>query len=178
MKSLFRRCLPVIAAAITATPAFSADAVCQLIAQANAKIYAVSTHIFSTETAAYSGGKTRSNELIYLNNKSYLQINGKWRLSRSTPAQMAALQKEAQNDNAGMTCKMVRDEAVNGEAATLYAAHKQTPDVKEDSQIWISKSKGMPIKLEMDLDVGGAAGKSHRSMRYEYTNVQAPAGVQ
>ncbi len=29
----------------------------------------------------------------------------------------------------------------------------------------------------MDLDVGGTAGKSHRTMRFDYTNVQPPAGV-
>jgi hypothetical protein len=74
-----------------------------------------------------------------------------------------------------MTCGLVRDELVNGEASTLSSAHKQTPDVKNDSQIWISKSKGVPVKIEMDMDAGGADGDSHRSIRYEYTNVHAPA---
>ncbi len=91
---------------------------------------------------------------------------------------MAATRKETEADEEKtMTCRLVRDEAVNGEAAALYTAHQQNPDVKSDSQIWISKSKGVPLKLEMDMDVGGAAGKSHRTMRYEYTNVQAPAGL-
>src|SRR4051794_6247766 len=104
MKILFLRCLMGIAMTFTVTSAFSADSVCQFIAQANAKIYTVPTHIYSTETAAYNGGRARTNELIHLHNKSYLQVNGKWRLSRSTPAEMAAIQKEAQSEEAGMTC--------------------------------------------------------------------------
>jgi len=31
---------------------------------------------------------------------------------------------------------------------------------------------------EADTDVGGSGGKTHRSLRYEYTNIQAPAVVQ
>jgi hypothetical protein len=33
----------------------------------------------------------------------------------------------------------------------------------------------VPVKIEMDMDAGGADGDSHRSIRYEYTNVHAPA---
>ncbi len=163
---------------VSASSAFAADPACKFLADANTKIYSIPTHIYMTETAAYTGGKTRTSELIYLNNKTYLEVGGKWQISPQTPAQMAATRKETEADEEKtMTCRLVRDEAVNGEAAALYTAHQQNPDVKSDSQIWISKSKGVPLKLEMDMDVGGAAGKSHRTMRYEYTNVQAPAGL-
>jgi hypothetical protein len=129
-----------------------------------------------TETA---GAKARTSELIYVNGKSYIQVAGKWMVSPMTPVKMAENRKETEADEEKtMTCRVVRDEAVNGEAATLYTAHQANPDEKSDAQIWISKSRGVPLKLEMDLDVGGTAGKSHRTMRYEYNNVQAPAGVQ
>ena len=65
---------------------------------------------------------------------------------------MAENRKEAQKASANMTCRAARDEPVSGEAATLYNAHKQTPDSKEDSQIWISKSRGAPLELETDRD--------------------------
>jgi hypothetical protein len=168
--------VPLIAAAVVlAGPMFAADPACKFLADANTKIYSVPTHIYMTETA---GGKTRTSELIYLNNKTYLQVGGKWQVSPQTPSQMAEIRKETEADaEKTMTCHLVRDEPVNGEAAALYTAHQQNPDEKSDSQLWISKSKGVPLKLEMDMDVGGASGKSHRSMRYEYTNVQAPSGV-
>jgi hypothetical protein len=87
---------------------------------------------------------------------------------------MAELHKTAEDKHPNATCRAVREESVNGEAATLYSMHDQNPDAKTDSEIWISKSRGVPLKLEMDMDVGGAGGKSHRTMRYEYMNVQAP----
>ena len=69
---------------------------------------------------------------------------------------------------------IVRDEAVSGEPATLYKVHNQTPDGTLDTQIWISKSRGLALKQINDLDVGGGArGKSHTETRYEYTNVTA-----
>lgn len=173
------RVLPVIAGMLIAGSALAADSTCKYLADANAKIYTIPTHIFMTETAGYAGGKTRTSELIYLNNKTYLQMNGKWRVSPATPEKMQQIRKESEEaESLKMTCRVVRDETVNDEAATLYSGHKEDSGEKTDSQIWISKSRGVPLKLEMDMDVGGgAAGKSHRSMRYEYKNVQAPPGV-
>jgi hypothetical protein len=40
----------------------------------------------------------------------------------------------------------------------------------------VAKGSGLILRLEEDLDVGDG-DKRHISMRYDYTNVQAPAGV-
>jgi outer membrane lipoprotein-sorting protein len=166
----------LVAGVLVAGRAHAADATCKLLADANTKIYSIPTHMYMTETAASSGGQARNSEVVYLNGKTYVQVAGKWRVSPQTPQKMIELRKETEAEQEKtMTCKVVRDESVNGEAAVLYSAHQQDQDAKSDSQIWISKSRGVPIKLEMDM---GAAGKSHRTMRYEYTNIQAPAGVQ
>jgi hypothetical protein len=51
----------------------------------------------------------------------------------------------------------------------------KNPDETVDTQIWISKSRGLPLKQIYDIDVnGGARCKSHTEIRYEYTNVTAP----
>ena len=79
--------------------------------------------------------------------------------------------------NAGLSaCRVVREGTVNGEAATLYSSHTESKNGKTESQTWISKSRGLPLKVETDVDAG-AAGKSRRESRFEYTNVTAPAGV-
>ena len=164
------------AAVLTAGTALGADSTCKYLAGANAKIYSIPAHLYQTDSGA--GGKTQTSELIYFNNKTYLETAGKWRVSPMSPAKMAEIRKETEDQEIQtMTCRVVRDEVVNGEVATLYSGHQQTPDVKRDSQIWISKSRGVPLKLEMDMD-GGGKGKNHRSIRYEYANVRAPAGVQ
>jgi hypothetical protein len=146
---------------------------CQTLLDANLKIYSVPVHVYTTETAIFTGGKARSNELIYLNGKTYLQIAGKWQVSPRTPAQMQEVRKQAEA-GAKVTCKFVREESVNGEAAVLYNAHQDMEDAKVDSQVWISKARGVPLKTESDSDMGGANGKVHRTLRYEYNNVQAP----
>ena len=179
MVSVHSRFVFILTGVLTAGTAHAADSTCKYLADANAKIYTIPTHLYMTETADFTGGKSRNNELIYLNNKTYVQVNGKWRVSPTTQKDMEDLRKKTEAESlVNITCRVVRDEAVKGEAATLYSSHQQTPEETTDSQIWISKSRGVPLKLEMDMDVGGKAGKSHRTMTYEYTNVHAPAGVQ
>ena len=73
---------------------------------------------------------------------------------------------------------MVRDEAVGGEPATLFKVHNKSEDAV-DVQIWVSKLRGLPLKQSYDLDVGGGpSGVSHNEIRYEYTNVTAPAVIE
>lgn len=167
----------VAAIALFAGSALSADPSCKVVADATTKYLTIPTHIYSTETAIYTGGKPRNSETIYLIDKTYVQINGRWRVSPATPKMMLANLQEARadaNSNSHSICQMVRDEVINGEAATLYSSHTETQDTKTDSQIWISKSRGLPLKMEQTAGTG--AGKNHRVSRYEYANVQAPRG--
>lgn len=147
---------------------------CQPVFDAMAKIYSVPVHMYSTETAGYLAGKTRTSESIYLNHATYIQVNGKWRTSPMTQEDLRNMKKD-QDQKA--TCRAVRDESVNGESAALYSVHESTPDSTIDTQIWVSKSRHLLLKSETDIDVGGKFGKSHRITRYEYTNVQPPAGI-
>ena len=71
----------------------------------------------------------------------------------------------------------MRDESVNGEAVALYEMHSQNDIVKSDGQVWISKGKGLPLRIEADIDIGDG-DKRHMSTRYDYSNVRPPAGVQ
>jgi hypothetical protein len=74
-------------------------------------------------------------------------------------------------------CRQVRIETVDGQPATVYAAHTQTtaPAATSEMQIWIGRAKGLPVKVESDVEMSGR--KTHVSKHYEYGNVQAPAGV-
>jgi len=113
-----------------------------------------------------------------LNNRSYILANGNWRVSPTSLKDLQDATKEADN-NPTLKCRPVHAELVNDEAAALYSVSEQTDNAKLDSQVWISKACGLPLKSEMITDLGGgAAGKTHRSVHYEYSKVQAPAGVQ
>jgi hypothetical protein len=104
--------------------------------------------------------------------KKYIRGNGKWMDPNVTTAEV--LEQEQENEKGKSSCHFVRSESVNGEGASLYHMHRETEDFKEDSQIWISKTRGLPLREEQDVDMGGAIGKQHRSARFEYGNVQPP----
>ena len=86
-------------------------------------------------------------------------------------------QEENERTVKALSCRYLRDEAVNGEPAAVYVEHSEPEGATSDATTWVSKSRGLPLRLESDIDAGGKMGKSHRSIRFEYSNVQPPAGV-
>jgi outer membrane lipoprotein-sorting protein len=98
----------------------------------------------------------------------YVNVDGKWSPSPMTMQEMKEMeQRNIQNNKT--TCRYLKDEAVNGEMAAVYNVHAEGPKGKSDSQSWISKAKGLPLRSETD-----PADKNHVSMRYEYGNVKPP----
>jgi hypothetical protein len=140
------------------------------------KLTTTPNHMSMKETATFHKG-TMDSEVITTASTQYAKVNGTWHSSPYNAAQQLKDMQQAASSSK-QTCKRVRDEMVDGEAAALYSAH----DVQEsgstvDSQIWISKSRGLPIHQTIGIDVGGTRGKSHSDVRIDYANVQAPAGV-
>ncbi len=150
---------------IRATPLGAQD--CRPVIDAMNKIYTTPTHLYTTMSSGHK------NELIYAGGVVYDNLRGKWARSMVTLQQVRKMEDENRR-NSKYTCRYLRDEPVNGEAAALYSTHAERSDVgiKSDGQFWISKSKGLPLRHEEDMDDGGT--KMHHSTRYEYTNVRAP----
>jgi hypothetical protein len=48
---------------------------------------------------------------------------------------------------------------------------------KSDGQVWVATTTGLILRTETDMSTTDGGGTDHMSTRYEYTNVQAPAGV-
>ena len=155
------------------TPTFAADVDCQALFNTRFKLFSLPLHSYTIETL--QGGKSQTSEAIFVNGAIYVLMRGKWIHSRMTPQDMLKQEEENIRDSKS-TCSHVRDEMVNGEAAALYMGHSENDGVKSDAQTWISKSKGLPLKTEEDIDTGDG-DKRHMSIRYEYSNVQAPPGV-
>ena len=103
-----------------------------------------------------------------------MRVNGKWIASPDGPKEI--LEQQTENRKHGnATCQVVREESVDGKPATVYSLHTKSEDATEDAQMWIAKSTGLPLREEMDTDVGaGNMGKSHLSTRYEYNNIRPP----
>lgn len=164
----------LLAACLSSPAVFAADDGCEPEFEALRKMTTTPTHSFTTRTSALRGGsKPLTSEAIHVGGSIYFKLNNKWIRSALTPQEELRQEQENRKNNKA-TCRYLREELVNGEAAALYSLHGENEDAKSDTQLWISKSKGLLLRQEVDLDVGGQLGKSHSSTRYEYNNVQAP----
>lgn len=155
---------------------------CQSVDDAMNKVMTVPTHIYVAMTPVLSNGAkprpedTSYSETIYVGGAMYSKFRGSWSRSGWTPQQVMK-QEQENRQKSKFSCRYLRDESVNGETAVVYSMHSERSDVghiASDDQMWISKSKGLPLRVEGDIDSGGPAGKHHHSVRYEYANVQPP----
>jgi hypothetical protein len=153
----------------------TADSTCQAVLSAQDKNFTTPYHMYMTQAAAATpDGKPMSSEMVFVGGNRYVLFGGKWTLSPATTEEMKAMSLKARQTAKNLSCHYVKDESVNGESAALFATHGESEYGKDDNQIWISKSKGLILKQETDLDRGAGRPKAHMSVRYEYTNVQAP----
>ncbi len=126
---------------------------------------------------ALNDGTSDVSEMITTPDKIYIRIKGAWH----------AMPRDSMNPDdiataaasGAYTCTVLRDETVDGEATTVYHVDDQSdPDTKQDQTVWVAKASGLPVRVEINQDVGGGdAGKSHSVMTIDYQNVTAPAGV-
>jgi hypothetical protein len=153
---------------------------CAAVFAAQMKLAKTPHHGFSVDSSATDarlhGGKPLVSELIYTTSAIYLLYNGTWKRSPMTVDGMAKQEEENIRDSKS-TCSVAGTESVNGEAATIYKVHSENDAGTTDGQEWVSKSSGLPLRIVSRLDVGGAMGRSVIVQRYDYKNVQPPAGV-
>jgi hypothetical protein len=166
-------------AVLLATPPTRAQASsCATVHAASVKMEAVPYHMYFVDSAkavaAENGGKPKAGEAIAAGGAMYLLSHGKWVKSPLSLAEMNA--DRDKHDWTKDMCSHVRDESVNGEAASVWHSHVVTEMSTVDTDMWISKSRGVVLKANTVMDAG-TGEKSHSSARYDYTNVRPPAGV-
>ena len=162
-------------AALVFSPSARAQGDCKPVRDAIEKMSTVSSHAYETESnPARAGTGVTNHEVISTGGTVYVLMSGKWKKSPMSSADMRAQEEENWKNAKNVSCKHLRDESVKGESAALYSTHNEDEDSKEDGQVWVSKSKGLPLREEQDVDLG-SGDKHHMSIRYEYSNVQAPS---
>lgn len=170
-----------IIALLLARPSIGAQASnCAAVKAAMVKMLETPYHAYLLDSAntdaVLHGGKPTNGEVISAGGSMYVLHKGKWFKS---PVSMAEM-KQAQDttSEAKKTCSHVRDERVNGEAASVWRTHVVNDMGTIDTDMWISKSRGVVLESSSLTDVGGKLGKSRSIARYDYANVRPPAGVQ
>jgi len=162
-------------AAILISPAARAQNDCKIVHDAIGKSITLPSHAYEAETdPARPSAAATKHEIIHTGGDTYVLIEGKWKKSPMSAADARAQEEENWKNAKNVSCKYLRDESVKGESAAVYGTHNENEDTKEDGQVWVSKSKGLLLREEQDVNLG-AGDKRHISTRFEYGNVQAPA---
>jgi len=155
---------PILARAQRITP------VCQPLVDAAKKQIMTPHHAWVTQ-----GGRTT--ESISIGGATYIQVRGAWR--RSPMTQKDALDQMQENLRTATvyTCERVGNESVEGVPAVVYTSHVENQGVKADAKTWIATATGLILRQEEDMGTDDATGTTHMSIRWDYSNVHAPAGV-
>jgi hypothetical protein len=161
--------LKIMMIAFAIAQPLAAQGACKPILDAEMKALETPVHLFITSDI---GSRTITAEAIYANGHSYVKAGGNWTINGTTKA-MADLMQKKRQQHSSATCSYVKDDSVNGEAAAVYNMKSELSSGGElNSQVWISKSKSVPLRQEDVVDSHGH--KTHNSTRYEYNNVEAP----
>jgi len=168
IKPIFLIAFAALASEFASLPAHADDASCKPVSDAIAKQARTPYH----ETGTVNG---KPFEKIYTTTTLYIGNNGRWLKTPATPKDVLDAQRETGSSLSD--CKVMRTETIDGQRATVYAAHTQTtmPAGSGDAQIWIGAS-GLTLKTVSDAQVEGH--KAHTDVRLTYDNVQAPAAAQ
>jgi hypothetical protein len=133
------------------------DATCKLVYDAIAKGMTTPNHSYmKLSLPAVNGGKPADSEIINTGKARYTsRAAGKWASSMSTQEVLDQM-TENRRDNES-TCRLIRDETIDGVSASLYETKE---DTELTSKIWLSKSNGLPVHVITD------SGGMHSETRY------------
>jgi hypothetical protein len=157
--------LVLLTASLGSAHAGTEDATCKLVFDATAKGLTTPNHSYmKLSLPNVNGGKPADSETINTGKARYTRgADGKWTPSMSPQDnldQMADNRKENQ-----YTCRFIRDETVDGVAASLYEFRGDTGLI---TKTWLSKSNGLPVHVIND------AGSMHSEQRFVYGPVSVP----
>jgi hypothetical protein len=157
---------------VTGLGPLAAQEDCKPVFDAQDKVMATPTHIYSTSKVGNAVKDTA--EAIYAGDSLYSLTKGKWVLS---PVKMEQLvkQNEADRKKTVTVCAHLKDESINGVMAAIYSVKTATTGQKTEGQLAIAKDNGLPLTNEVDSYTGEKASKMHYSVKYEYKNVEPPA---
>ena len=123
-------------------------------------------HIYSTIT----GPSNLSMETISPSDALYTRASttgNQWNKSSYSPQGEA--KQAAEKSRSFTSCQHVGDETIDGEGAAIYT--EVNKDAQISGKVWLSKTRGLPLKAELTMSSG------HIAIRYDYSNVRRPAGV-
>ena len=165
----------VLSASIASAPVRAEDPACTAVYEATARMLATPHHQYQSSTHGEAGGQTQMSEIVSTATSRYLKVGGQWSVSGSSPEKEVQEMQERRK-TLHPSCRLVRDETIEGTPARLYSIHNQSEFATSDQRLWVATASGLPVREEIDLN-GGEGMVRRLVTRYVYTNVQKPAGL-
>jgi hypothetical protein len=147
------------------------DPICQALDDASKKQLTIPYRMSGTSNIGT--GSATTIESVVVDGILYTLVNGQWVSMALPPVRPKVNDADGANKNLKQLCHHVRDEPFDGEDAAVYSIHSETPPGNFDQLMWISVSRGLPLRMDMDF-TSKNGDKSHSSIRYDYNNVQKP----
>jgi hypothetical protein len=126
----------------------------------------------ATSTTSGGGAPTRLSHSVSIGGKLFVEMNGRWILSKMRMSDMAN-RMQSEIKTAKMSCRRLAEGNVGGEAATIYSNHVENRGNVSDNTLWISKATGLPlrteVKLKNGLDIVTVFDYSHFQVPEKYT---------
>jgi hypothetical protein len=134
----------------------------------NAAIRSLQTphHVYSTRTTR--DGKSKTGEALYAGGAEYLRMGGQWRRSKMPQNETLEAAREKLKTHPD-TCVAAGEATVDGQPVMTWTVHNGESET--DSQVHILSS-GLLLGQTLTLPDGSVV-----KTRYDYANVQPPAGV-
>lgn len=161
-------------AATSAGHVAAEESTCKPLFEAMNRLFTTPSHQYLKQTNANGGAKSTDSEIINTGAALYIRVDGKWHGSNGTGAELQKREEENRKNAKVTTCRIERDEAVDGVAGTLYSAHTETAYGSSDEQLWIAKSSGLPLRETIEIDMVDQGGKSRADIRVVYGAIEAP----
>ena len=90
--------LSVQVAVVLVNSAHAASPTCALFIDAFAKMQKVPVHQYMTEARSTPKAETRQSEMVAINGRVYIQVNGTWQFSPMTPEDRQKMTVDSVND--------------------------------------------------------------------------------
>jgi hypothetical protein len=166
--------LGALAAAFTATDALAQDPSCRQVFNGIKLQANTPNHQYITISGAEADSHVQTNEMINTGRARFIRIDGQWQKSPQSPHEIMKIEEE--NFKKSKTvCRALREEVIDGTAATVYVEQSQTGPISSVGTIWIANRSGLPLREEVNTDSGtGPAGQRHLEIRIVYSDAQTP----
>jgi len=160
--------------AASATPGLAQDVACAPVVAAFARLAQTPNHQLTEQHGRSASGRTES---ITTGTTRYIRTQGKWIGKPFSPA-AEIMEEAARAKTEKSICRLIRDETVEGVAASLYSVQTKADYGSSDAKLWVAKANGLPVREEIKVDLAKVPGKTHIEVRFIYAGVAVPPGAQ